>query len=105
MELFHSPDLNSLDFCLCVWMKSDIYKINVDTPDKLVARNMDAAATITEHEDRHRRTTRDLRTRVAKCNEDESGIIEHLFRTVPNLSFLSNIFVICTLKYNKINTK
>ena len=45
--------------------------------DELLARSLDAAARIEEREDRLRRTTRDLRTRVAKCIEADE-IFEHL---------------------------
>jgi hypothetical protein len=38
----------------------------VDTRDELLARSLDAAARIRKSEAQLRRTTRDLRTRVAK---------------------------------------
>jgi hypothetical protein len=47
-------------------MKSEVYKIKVDTPDELLAGILDAAGCIEEREDQLRRTTHDLRTRVAK---------------------------------------
>jgi len=50
----------------------------VDTPDELLARILDAAACIKKREDQLRRTTRDLRTRVAKCTEVDGGICEYL---------------------------
>jgi hypothetical protein len=46
--------------------------------DELLARILDAAACIKKREDQLRRTTRDLRTRVAKCTEVDGGILEHL---------------------------
>ena len=46
--------------------------------DELLARILDAAACIKKREDQLRRTTRDLRTRVAKCIEVDGGIFEHL---------------------------
>jgi hypothetical protein len=46
--------------------------------DELLARILDAAASIKKREDQLRRTTRDLRTRVAKCTEVDVGILEHL---------------------------
>jgi hypothetical protein len=50
----------------------------VDTTDELLARILDAAARIKkESDDQIRRTTRDLRTRVAKCTEVGVGILEH----------------------------
>jgi hypothetical protein len=45
---------------------------------ELLARIFDAAASIKRREDQLRRTTRDLRTRVAKCTEADGGILEHL---------------------------
>ena len=60
-------------------MKSEVFIINVDTPDELLARILDAAGRIKKREDQLRRTTtRDLRTQVAKCTEVDCGIFEHL---------------------------
>ena len=67
IELFESPDLIPLDFCLWGWMKSEVYKRKVDTRDELLARILDAAARIKKSEDQLRRTKHDIRTRVAKC--------------------------------------
>jgi hypothetical protein len=72
--LFESPDLNFVDFCWWGWMKSNIYKIKVDTRDKLLAPILDATARIDKTEDGPRRTTHDLQTRVAKCMELNGGI-------------------------------
>ena len=46
--------------------------------DELLARILDAAARIMKREDQLRRTTRDLRTRFAKCAEGDGGISGHL---------------------------
>jgi hypothetical protein len=35
-ELFESPDLNPLGFCLWGWMKSGVNKTKVDTADELL---------------------------------------------------------------------
>jgi hypothetical protein len=78
MELFESPDQTPLGFCLLGWMKDEGYKRKVDTPDEFLARILNAAACITKHEDRRRRTTGDLHTRVARCIEDQGDIFEHL---------------------------
>jgi len=51
----------------------------------LLARNLDVAASIKKREDQLRRTTRDLRTRVAKCIETDGGILEHLVGTAAVL--------------------
>jgi hypothetical protein len=59
-------------------VKSEVYKLNVDTPDELLARVLGAAVCIMEREIQFRRKTRDLRTRVAKCTEVDGGIFEHL---------------------------
>jgi hypothetical protein len=58
-------------------VKIEVYKRKVVTPDELLARILDAAARIKKREDQLRRTTRDLRARVAKCTQVEGGIIEH----------------------------
>jgi DNA-directed RNA polymerase subunit M/transcription elongation factor TFIIS len=46
--------------------------------DELLARILYAAACIKKREDQLRRTTRDLRTRVAKCTEVDGGVFEHV---------------------------
>jgi hypothetical protein len=46
--------------------------------DKELARNLDAVDRIKKRVDHLRRTTRDLRTRVATCTEADAGIFEHL---------------------------
>jgi len=53
------------------------YKWKVGTTDELLDRILDPAARIKKREDKLRRTTRDLRTRVAKCTEGDGGIFEH----------------------------
>ena len=67
-----------LDFCLWGWMKREVYKRKVDTRDELLALILDAAGCIKKREDQLRRTTRYLRTRVAKCAEMDGGIFERL---------------------------
>ena len=49
-----------------VGMKDEDYKRKLDAPDELLASILDAAASIKKYEDRLRRTTRELRTRVEK---------------------------------------
>jgi hypothetical protein len=71
-------------------MKSEVYNRKVDTRDELLARILDAAARIKKREDQLRRTTRDLRTRVAKGSEVDGGIFEHLLWNVTRLSFVCN---------------
>ena len=74
-------------------MKSEVYKIKVDTPDELLARILDVAVSIRNSEDQLTRTTRDLRTGVAKRTEVYGGNFENLC-AVTNLSLLSKKFVI-----------
>jgi hypothetical protein len=57
-------------------MKGEVYKRKVDTPGELLARILDAIACIKKSEDQLRRTTRDLRTRAAKCAETDGGILK-----------------------------
>jgi hypothetical protein len=45
---------------------------------ELLAHIVDAAARIKKREDQLRRTTRGLRTRVAKFTEVDGGILEHV---------------------------
>jgi hypothetical protein len=63
-------------------MKSDVYRRNLDTRDELFARILDDAASIKKREDQLRRTSRDLRTRFAKCIEVDGGILERLLCTL-----------------------
>ena len=59
-------------------MKAEVHARKVDTPDELLARIWNAAACIEKREDQLRRTTRDLRTRVANWIEVDGGIYGHL---------------------------
>jgi len=72
-----SPDITPLDFCLWVWMKSKVYNNNknVDTPDELLACIFDVATRIKKRDDQFRRTTADLRTRVAKVHCGVDGTV------------------------------
>ena len=55
------------------------YKRKLDAPDELLAPILDVAAYIKKREDQLRRTTRDIRTRVAKCTECDGGIFGHYY--------------------------
>jgi hypothetical protein len=76
IELFESPELSSLDFYL--WGFGGILQKKGGYTDELLASILDAAARIKKREDQLRRTTRHLRTRVAKCTEVDGGILQHL---------------------------
>ena len=63
------------DFCLCGWMKSDVYEGKVNTRDELVRRIMNSAALLKqERQDDLRRATRTIIKRVEKCIEVDGGI-------------------------------
>ena len=71
MKLAHTP----LDFCLCGWMKNEVYKEKVNTRDELVAGIMKSAALVKqERQDDFRKATRTITKRVEKCIEVEGGI-------------------------------
>ena len=75
--MFESPGLTPLYFCLWGWMRSDVYKREVDIRDELLALVLDAAACKKKRELQLRRTTRDLRTRLAKWTEVDDEILEY----------------------------
>jgi len=60
-------------------MKSEVYKIKVDTADELLASILVVVACVMRREDQLRRTTRDLQTRVAKCTEVDGGIFGNIY--------------------------
>jgi hypothetical protein len=64
--------------CLWGWMKSEVNKRKVDKLVELLASILDAAGCIKKRENQLRRTTCDLRTRVAKCVKVGRGIFENL---------------------------
>jgi len=67
------------DFCLWGWMKSEVYKEEINPRDELVTRIMNSAALIKqERQDDLRRATRSVAKRVEKCIEVDGGIFEHL---------------------------
>jgi len=68
-------------------MNSKVYKRKVDTPVELLAHNLDAAACIKKRQAKLRRTTRDLRTRVAKCTEVDGGDFR-IFIVIYNKSLI-----------------
>jgi len=77
-QLFESPGPTSVRFLFLGLDKVLLYKRLVDTQDELFARILDAAARIKTREDQLRRTTRDLRTQIAKGTEVDGGTFKHL---------------------------
>jgi hypothetical protein len=67
------------EFCLWEWMKSEVYKEEVNTRDELAARTMNSAALIQQEcQDDLRTATRTVAKRGEKCIEVDGGIFEHL---------------------------
>ena len=79
MHLLQPPDPSPLDFCLKGKEGRSVQKKDGYTKRiaELLARILDAAASIKKGEDQFRRKTRDLSARVAKFIEVDGGI----FRT------------------------
>jgi len=77
MELFQSTEIIPLCFCLSRYTNSKVDKRKVDTPDELLTRKFDAAASIKKREDRFTQTTPDIHTRFVKCIEVDGGIFEN----------------------------
>jgi hypothetical protein len=87
IKLYEFPDLNSVDFFVGLDEERRLKKRKVGRRDELFPRILDAAVSIKKREDQLRRTTRDLRTRVAECTEVDGGIYQHLAGTVTNRHF------------------
>jgi hypothetical protein len=68
-----------------VGLNGEVLKRNVDTPEELLACIVYAAACIKKREDQLRRTTRELRTRVAECIEVGGGVLGRLLCTVTSV--------------------
>lgn len=66
----------------------------MDTPDELPTRILDAVARTKKRVVQPRRSTRDLRPRIAKFIESDDGILGLLLRTVTNLSFVCDRLLI-----------
>ena len=74
IQLFEVGEYRS-DFCLWGWMKSEDYKVKVNTRDELVARIMNSAALIKKkRQDDLRRATRTIAKRTEKRMEVGGGI-------------------------------
>ena len=58
-------------------MKSEVDEIKTDKAEEFLASILDSAAQIKKREDKLRRTTRHIRTRVAKCMEVKVEIFVH----------------------------
>jgi hypothetical protein len=87
IELFQTPNVIPLDFCLWVSMQRDVYNRKIIKRDKFLARIVNAAARTEKREDQLRQNRRDIRTRVAKCIEVDGRIFEHLLQTATKFYF------------------
>ena len=65
-----------LIFLCGVWSRAKFTEGRWGTSDELHSDILNAAASTNKREDKQRRTTRDLRTRVAKCTEVDGGNIQ-----------------------------
>jgi hypothetical protein len=74
--MFEFPDLTLVDFLFVGLDEERSFLKKVDIRDEFVACTLDAVGCIEKCEDQLRRTTRDLRTRVAKCTEVDGGILD-----------------------------
>jgi hypothetical protein len=60
-------------------MKSEVYKVEINTRHEFVARKTNSAALIKqERQDDLRRATRTITKRGETCNEGDGGVFEHL---------------------------
>jgi hypothetical protein len=85
IELFQTPNLIPLDFCLWIWMQSEVYNRQIIKRDTFLAPIVNAAARTEKREDQLRCKRRDIHTRVAKCTEVDGRIFEHLWQTATNV--------------------
>ena len=75
-------------FWLRGWKKWEVSKRKVGTPDGLFAHILDAAASIKKREDQLRRTTRHLRTGVAKCIEVDRVAVTIIYSQLSKICHL-----------------
>jgi hypothetical protein len=80
IELFESPDFNTVRF-LFVGLDEERSLRKEGGYTRRIARLhfLDAAARTKKRENRFRRKTGDLHTRVAKCIEVDIGVFKHYF--------------------------
>jgi hypothetical protein len=83
-----SPDLTSLDFYLCGWVKSELYRRKIDIWDKLLDH-------IKEHQDALRWATHHVLTQAAKYVDAEDGISENVLYWVNCTIFVTWTINIC----------
>ena len=75
--LLESADITQIFVC-GVGRRETFTKEKVDTPDELLPRILDDAASVKKCEDQLGRTAQDLRTGVSKCTEVDGGVFEYL---------------------------
>jgi hypothetical protein len=78
IQLFEPPHLTPLYFCLRGFMKSEVDKIKTNRGDEFLVSILDSAAQIKKRDDKLRRSTRHIRTRVAECIDVNDEIFVHL---------------------------
>jgi hypothetical protein len=78
IELSESPDLTKVGFLFVPLDEHPSLREKGGYIRRIARGILDPAASIKKREDQLRRTTRDLRTGVAKCVEVDGGIFERL---------------------------
>jgi hypothetical protein len=78
IELFESPDLPPLDFCF--WGLDEVRSLQKKSGHtrRIARSHFGCCCPSKEREDQLRQTTRDIRTRGAKCTDVGGGILQHL---------------------------
>jgi hypothetical protein len=86
IELFQTPNVVPLHFCLWIWMQRKVYNGKIIKRDKFLARIVYAAARTGRCVDKLRRKRSEIRTRAAKCTEVDGRIFEHLLQTATTFN-------------------
>ena len=84
-----TPYCALLDFCLWVWMKSEVYRTKVVTRYKFLDLIMDVIASIKESQEARRRANQHVLTRVAKCMAVDGGIFENVLYWLSCTNFVT----------------
>jgi hypothetical protein len=85
-----SPDLIPLDFFLWGWMKSKVYKEEVNARDELVTHFMNAALIKQDRQDNLRRATRTIVKRLKRALKLMVGFFNTYFEL---LQFIEIIYI------------
>jgi hypothetical protein len=73
-----SPDLNSCDYYLWRYMKTKVYRTQVENQEELLERIMVTAEEIRQNTEELARVSASLRRRVEACISENGGHFKHL---------------------------